>query len=150
MNDITTEPINITRIVDSVKAPGVGAIDVFIGTTRDHSKGRKVISLAYEAYVPMALKSISEIETQARQRWNLHAINIVHRIGKVDVGEASIVIAVSSSHRDEAFKACRFLIDQLKMVVPIWKREFFADGSVEWSLQTHEQPVTDRRSETHS
>jgi molybdopterin synthase catalytic subunit len=149
VNNITAEPINISAVVDSVKAPGAGAIDVFIGTTRDHSQGRKVIGLEYEAYVPMALKSMTELENQSRQRWNLHDINIVHRIGKVAVGEPSIVIAVSSAHRDEAFKACRFLIDQLKMVVPIWKREYYADGSVEWSLQTHEQEATNEKHEAH-
>jgi molybdopterin synthase catalytic subunit len=149
MNDITAEPINISAVVDSVKTPGAGAIDVFIGTTRDHSNGRKVVSLEYEAYVPMALKNMTEIENQSRQRWNLHDINIVHRIGKVAVGEPSIVIAVSSAHRDEAFQACRFLIDQLKMVVPIWKREYFADGSVEWSLQTHAQAAANEKHEAH-
>ena len=149
MNDITTNPIDVLAVVDSVKAHAAGAIDVFIGTTRDHSKGKKVVSLEYEAYVPMAMKSMTELENQARQRWNLHEINIVHRIGKVAVGEPSIVIAVSSAHRDEAFQACRFLIDQLKLVVPIWKREYFADGSVEWSLQTHEQPVTHESPQAH-
>jgi len=142
MVNITTEPINLTTVLDSVKAPGAGAIDVFMGTTRDNSKNRKVLGLEYEAYVPMALKSMAELEKQARQRWNLQEISIVHRIGRVDIGEPSVVIAVSSAHRDEAFTACRFLIDQLKLEVPIWKREFFADGSVEWSLQTHEQLIT--------
>ena len=142
MNDITAEPINITAVIDSVKTSGAGAIDVFVGTTRDHSKGRAVSSLEYEAYVPMALKCMNEIESETRRQWNLHEINIVHRVGKVSIGEPSVVIAVSSAHRDEAFKACRFLIDQLKLVVPIWKREFFSDGSVEWSLQSHEQATT--------
>lgn len=142
MNDITAEPINITAVIDSVKTSGAGAIDVFVGTTRDHSKGRAVSGLEYEAYVPMALKCMNEIESETRRQWNLHEINIVHRVGKVSIGEPSVVIAVSSAHRDEAFKACRFLIDQLKLVVPIWKREFFSDGSVEWSLQSHEQATT--------
>ena len=142
MNDITAEPINITAVIDSVKTSGAGAIDVFVGATRDHSKGRTVSGLEYEAYVPMALKCMNEIESETRRQWNLHEINIVHRVGKVSIGEPSVVIAVSSAHRDEAFKACRFLIDQLKLVVPIWKREFFSDGSVEWSLQSHEQATT--------
>jgi len=139
MNDISASPIDVLAVVDSVKSPAVGAIDVFIGTTRNHSKGREVTSLEYEAYVPMALKNMTEIADTARQLWNLHEVSIVHRIGKVAIGEPSIVIAVSSSHRDEAFRACRFLIDQLKLRVPIWKREYFADGTFEWSLQTHEQ-----------
>lgn len=139
MNAIITEPIDVSAVVDSVKASAAGGIDVFIGTTRDHSKGREVVGLEYEAYIPMARKNLDDIEREARERWNLQVINIVHRIGKVGIGEASVVIAVSSAHRDEAFKACRYLIDRLKEIVPIWKREYFADGTVEWSQQTHEQ-----------
>ena len=138
MNSIISTPIDIQQVIGSVGSNAAGAIDVFIGTTRDHSKGRGVTGLEYEAYVPMALKNMSDIEQEARQRWNLHDMNIVHRTGKVPIGDPSVVIAVSSSHRDEAFKACRYLIDRLKEVVPIWKREYFADGTVEWSMQTHE------------
>jgi molybdopterin synthase catalytic subunit len=139
MNSIIADPIHTQDVIDSVASNAAGAIDVFIGTTRDHSKGRGVTGLEYEAYVPMALKSMDDLEKEARQRWNLHGINIVHRIGRVPIGEPSVVIAVSSPHRDEAFKACRYLIDRLKEVVPIWKREFFSDGSVEWSLQSHDE-----------
>ncbi len=144
MNSIITTPISIQEVTNAVASKASGAIDIFIGTTRDHSKGRGVTGLEYEAYVPMALKSLSDIEQEARQRWNVHEVNIVHRIGKVPIGEASVVIAVSSSHRDEAFKACRFLIDRLKEVVPIWKREFFSDGTVEWSMQVHEEQALKR------
>lgn len=140
MNNIVTEPIDIAAIVESVRTNASGAIDIFVGTTRDNSHGRKVVALEYEAYVPMALKSIDAIERETRERWNLHEVNIVHRIGKVAIGEASVVIAVSSAHRDEAFKACRHLIDRLKEVVPIWKREYFSDGSFEWSMHSHEVP----------
>ncbi len=142
MNHITSNPIDISAVINSVKADSVGGIDVFVGTTRDHSKGRKVVKLEYEAYVPMATKCLDDIEREARGRWNLGATKIVHRIGTVPVGEASVVIAVAAAHRDEAFQACRYLIDRLKEVVPIWKREFFADGTVEWSQQTHEQAGT--------
>ena len=144
MNNIVSEPIDITSVVDSVKTNGSGAIDVFVGTTRDNSKGRKVVALEYEAYVPMALKSIDSIEREARDRWNVHEINIVHRIGRVAIGEPSVVIAVSTAHRDEAFKACRYLIDRLKEVVPIWKREYFTDGTFEWSMHSHEQQSFDK------
>lgn len=142
MRDIVAGPIDVAGIVDSVKTKASGALDIFVGTTRDHSKDRQVIGLEYEAYVPMALKTIEGIERETRERWNLHEINIVHRIGKVGIGEASVVIAVSSAHREEAFKACRYLIDRLKEAVPIWKREYFADGSVEWSMQAHEEQVS--------
>jgi molybdopterin synthase catalytic subunit len=149
MNNITSEPIDIPYVVDSVRTSGSGAIDVFIGTTRDNSKGRQVTGLEYEAYVPMALKSIDGIEQETRDRWNVHEINIVHRIGRVAIGEPSVVIAVSSAHRDEAFKACRYLIDRLKETVPIWKREYFADGTFEWSMHSHEQQSLDKVSQTH-
>ncbi len=139
MIDITAEQIDVQAVLDSVRKADAGGIDVFVGTTRNHSRGRGVVELEYEAYLPMALKCLEDIASEARQRWNLSAVSIVHRIGKVGIGEASVVIAVSSAHRDEAFSACRFLIDRLKEVVPIWKREFFADGTVEWSRQTHEQ-----------
>ena len=139
MNNIIAEPIDIAGVIKSVKADEAGAIDVFVGTTRNHSGGRAVTGLDYEAYVPMALKTLASVEQEARSRWNLIDVAVVHRIGKVEIGEASVVIAVSSAHRDEAFQACRYLIDRLKEVVPIWKREYFADGSFEWSMHSHEQ-----------
>ncbi len=142
MIQITTDPIDVSAVVNSVKADQAGGIDVFIGTTRDRSKGRSVVKLEYEAYIPMATKCLDEIAQEARRRWNLQATSIVHRVGMVAVGEASVVIAVSSAHRDEAFQACRFLIDRLKEVVPIWKREYFSDGAIEWSRQSHEQSPT--------
>ena len=139
MVKITDSSIHIEKLLVHVTKPESGAVSVFIGTTRNHSNGRKVIGLEYEAYLPMALKTLEELQKEAKNRWGLHDVTIVHRVGKVNVGEASVVIAVSSAHRDEAYQASRFLIDKLKQVVPIWKREFFEDGTVEWSLQTHEQ-----------
>lgn len=148
MNNIVSEPIDIPAVIASVGTAGSGAIDVFVGTTRDNSRGRQVTSLEYEAYVPMAMKSMNDIEQETRKRWNVHEINIVHRIGKVAIGEPSVVIAVSSAHRDEAFKACRYLIDRLKEVVPIWKREYYADGTFEWSMHSHDETGMDKVSET--
>jgi molybdopterin synthase catalytic subunit len=104
-------------------------VDVFIGTTRDHSDGKKVLSLEYEAYEPMATAVLHEIERTARARWPIENIAIVHRIGKVEIGEASVVIAVSAVHRREAFEACRWAIDTLKKDAPIWKKERFEGGS---------------------
>jgi molybdopterin synthase catalytic subunit len=141
MNSITPKPINISSVIRAVEAPDAGAINVFIGTTRNHSHGKSVLSLEYEAYVPMALKLMEQVEREAAGRWNVNKIAVVHRIGLVNVGEPSVVIAVSSAHRDEAFQASRFLIDKLKEVVPIWKRECFADGTMEWSQQQHEQQL---------
>ncbi len=128
MINIVTEKINIDEVFQSVEDPTAGGIDVFIGTTRNNSNGKQVLSLAYEAYTPMALKMMHDLAREAHQRWHTTKISIVHRIGSVDIGEASVVIAVSSAHRKEAFEACRYLIDTLKKNVPIWKKEIVADG----------------------
>lgn len=139
MVSLTTSPIDIQGILKEIASPESGGIDVFIGTTRNNSRGRRVQRLEYEAYGPMALKLMESIEREASERWPIHRIAIVHRIGKVDIGQASVVIAVSSVHRGEAFHACKYLIDRLKEIVPIWKREYFEDGTVEWSQQAHAQ-----------
>ncbi len=139
MIEITTSNIDVQKVIESVAGPESGGIDVFLGTARNHSKGRTVVLLEYEAYEPMALNMMKKIAEQAQQKWDLHKASLVHRVGRVPLGEASVVIAVSSAHRDEAFRACRFLIDELKRVVPIWKREHFEDGTMEWSLASHEQ-----------
>lgn len=133
MVEITHSTIDVQSILGSVTNPESGAIDVFIGTTRNNAGGRGVLSLMYEAYEPMALKIMAQLEDEARSRWPLHRVAIVHRLGRVDPAESSVVIAVSSAHRKEAFEACRFLIDRLKQDVPIWKKEQFVDGSEEWS-----------------
>ena len=142
MVQITGEKIDVRAAADSVTTPESGGIDLFIGTTRNHSKNRAVAWLEYEAYESMALKMMERLEEEARSRWPISKAVLIHRIGRVDIGEASVVIAVSSAHRKEAFEACRFLIDKLKQVVPIWKREFFADGTVEWSRQYHAEEGT--------
>lgn len=139
MIEITEKKINSENVIESVIVPESGAVDVFIGTTRNHSNGKEVVKLEYEAYKPMALKKMEQLIDEAQERWNIQKAAIVHRIGEVAVGEASVVIAVSSAHRDEAFTACRYLIDRLKEIVPIWKREYFIDGLVEWSKATHSE-----------
>lgn len=128
MIKIVTAIIDIQEVIQSVSDPSAGGIDVFIGTTRNHANDKEVRMLAYEAYEPMALKMMQNIEDELRSKWNICKSSIVHRIGKVPVGEASVVVAVSSAHRKEAFEACRYAIDTLKQNVPIWKKEFFADG----------------------
>ncbi|HTY38936.1 MAG TPA: molybdenum cofactor biosynthesis protein MoaE [Bacteroidota bacterium] len=137
MVQITHTEIDVQSVFGSVRSPEAGGIDVFIGTTRNHSGRRIVASLSYEAYEPMALKIMSRLEAEACVRWSLVKVALVHRLGEVPTGEASVVIAVSSAHRHESFEACRFLIDQLKKEVPIWKTEQFADGSVERSGSSH-------------
>lgn len=130
MISIVNEKINVAEVLASVGDPAAGAIDIFVGTTRNHSGGKEVHSLEYQAYEPMASKIMEELAEEARRRWHVKAVSIVHRIGRVDIGEASVVIAVSTAHRKEAFEACRYLIDTLKKNVPIWKKEVFADGEV--------------------
>ena len=130
MIEIIAEPIDIQRVVASVTVPEAGAIDLFLGTTRNHSSGKEVLSLNYEAYVPMAIKMMEYIAREIRDRRNVHKISIVHRIGIVPISEASVAIAVSASHRNEAFEACHYAIDELKKRVPIWKKEIFEDGEM--------------------
>ena len=130
MVKIVRENIEIEEVIQSVQDPSAGGIDIFIGTTRNNSSGKQVLSLEYEAYEPMALKMMNEIGEEAQRRWQLKKISLIHRVGVVAIGEASVVIAVSSAHRKEAFEACRFAIDKLKKNVPIWKKEVFADGEI--------------------
>ncbi|MBI1804676.1 MAG: molybdenum cofactor biosynthesis protein MoaE [Ignavibacteriae bacterium] len=142
MIEIVESKIDLAKVIESVQDTSVGGVDVFIGTTRNHSRGKAVIALEYEAYMPMALKFMLRIADEARARWDITKISIVHRLGRVDVGEASIVIAVSASHRHAAFEACRYAIDTLKRSVPIWKKEFFEDGELWVGLEGQEQILT--------
>lgn len=130
MIEIVKEKIDVARVIGSAEDPAAGGVAVFIGTTRDHSNGRRVLALEYDAYPPMALKLMNRIAAEAKTRWGLQKVSIVHRVGKMGVGEPSVVIAVSSAHRKEAFEACRYAIDTLKKEVPIWKKEFFEDGEM--------------------
>jgi molybdopterin synthase catalytic subunit len=139
MIKITTSPIDVRDVIVSVVTPESGGINLFLGTTRNHSSGKAVTMLEYEAYEPMALKMMNAIADDARQAWEIQNVAVVHRVGRVPVGETSVAIAVSAAHRDEAFRACRFLIDELKRVVPIWKREYFSDGTIEWSQPPHHE-----------
>lgn len=102
---------------------------MFVGTVRDENRGRRVVRLEYEAYEQMALPLMEEIAAEATRRWPVSALRMVHRLGVLAIGDASVVVAVASPHRDEAFAACRYAIDTLKKTVPIWKKEFYADGS---------------------
>ena len=132
MVTLTTDPINVAEVVQRVQSPLAGAAVLFLGTTREVTRDRRTESLDYESYGDMAEKKMAELETEARQRWPLAGCAIVHRVGRVAAGEASVAIAVSSPHRKDAFAAGEWLIDTLKQVVPIWKRENYADGGSEW------------------
>jgi len=129
------------RFTESLVAhSGAGAIATFIGTVRDHGRGRDVTHLDYEAYVPAAELSMAQIGDEIRERWGIDHVAIVHRVGSLTVGEASVVISVASPHRDTAFDACRYAIERIKEIVPIWKKEHYADGAT-WLGSEHDYQV---------
>ena len=136
MIDIVSHPIDVSAVAAAAADAASGATVTFAGTTRDHNDGRRVVRLEYEAYPEMALAEMRKIAETARGRWQIERIAIVHRIGVVPVGEASVVIAVSAAHRVAAFEACHWAIDRLKEVVPIWKKEHFEGGEVWIGSQT--------------
>ena len=128
--EIYANPLNVTNCVDWIMSPQAGGIDIFIGTVRDTTKGKKVIRLEFEAYKNMAKKEMEKIAEQAYSKWPVQKILIHHRTGVLQVGEIPVIIAVAAAHRDAAFDACRYIIDTLKQTVPIWKKEIFEDGEV--------------------
>lgn len=127
---IFSSPLNIQSSIDWIMSPESGGIDVFIGTVRNATKGKKVIRLEFEAYEPMAIAEMEKIARQAYEKWPVQKVLIHHRTGVLDVGEVPVVIAVSAAHRAAAFDACRYIIDTLKQTVPIWKKEIFEDGEI--------------------
>jgi len=132
MISLTQSPIDPSAILAQVASNDAGAVVLFLGTTREFTKGRQTASLDYECYPQMAEAKLAELEAQAREKWPLVHVSIVHRLGHLELGEASIAIAVSSPHRQAAFEAGKWLIDTIKEDVPIWKQENWADGTSEW------------------
>lgn len=128
------EPIDVGVVVDYVSAPEAGGIDVFVGTTRAETcpDGRRLVALDYEAYAAMALSEMRDLAARARDRWPVARLAVLHRIGRVELACPSVIVAVSTPHRGDAFEACRWIIDTLKADVPIWKREVWDDGSGTW------------------
>jgi len=129
---ITENPIDHAMLTEQVRSNKAGAVCTFLGTVREMTGGKRTSWLDYEAYPEMALKTMADLEAQARSRWPVIEAAIVHRVGHLDLGEISVVVAVSCPHRHQAFDAARWLIDTLKEVVPIWKKEVWADGTEEW------------------
>jgi len=127
---VTRTPIVPTALLRAMRDPAAGAVVTFLGTTRNENAGRRVVRLEYEAFSRMAEREMRALAATATQRWTLRKVAMVHRIGIVPVGETSVAIAVSAGHRAEAFAACHWLIDRLKEIVPIWKREHFPGGQV--------------------
>ena len=142
MIQLTHDPIDITAVVQSVRSSAAGAVVLFLGTAREITDGRQTNSLQYECYPQMAQKKLAELEEDARSQWPLVQCAIVHRLGHLAIGETSVAIAVSSIHREPAFQAGKWLIDRIKEVVPIWKKENWADGSSEWIHPGLDTPTT--------
>ncbi len=139
MYRLTDKSIDVSELLAFVGDPGAGAVATFIGTTRDNNEGRSIISLDYEAYPGMAEQEMTRLGEEAATTWRITRMAIVHRTGNVPIGEASVAIAVSAPHRDDAFKACRYAIDELKKRVPIWKKEIYEGGEIWIGSQTGER-----------
>ena len=140
MYQISATDLSLDECNKLVATPKAGAISNFIGVTRGHQGAKSVTELHYEAYIPMALKVIAEISEAAQEKFEIEKVALHHRIGVVPVGEASVIISVSSAHRAPSLDACRFLIEELKEKVPIWKKEIFTEGDPLW-LANRQMPI---------
>jgi molybdopterin synthase catalytic subunit len=151
---VTDKPLDSREVEQIVAYPATGAIVTFIGTVRDNARGKLVRALDYEAYAPAAEKMLARIGDEITDKWRIDRVAIVHRTGLLNVGEISVVIAVSSAHRDEAFDACRHAIERIKEIVPIWKKEFYEDGAIwvgseaDYQRETGRIPAESTQSET--
>jgi molybdopterin synthase catalytic subunit len=125
---LTRDPIDVSSLYAA--APSDGACCVFVGVVRNENRGRPVAYLEYEAYEEMAVTTMEEIAAEARQRFGVADVRMVHRLGRLEIGEASVAVSAAAPHRGDAFAACRYAIDALKKKAPIWKKEFYADGAV--------------------
>jgi molybdopterin synthase catalytic subunit len=129
---ISREPIAVAEIAKPLRAAKDGAVVIFEGFVRNNLDGRPTLHLEYEAYEPMAVRKMQELGAEAKRKFAIDSIGIVHRLGRLEIGETSVAIIVTAEHRGPAFAACQFAIDRLKQIVPIWKKEFFTDGAI-WS-----------------
>ena len=132
---VTTEPLSVQQVNDLVKRPTDGAVVTFDGIVRNNFDGRPVCYLEYEAYAAMAEKKLAEIGAEVQQKFTVGEIAMMHRIGRLEIGESSIIIAVAAPHRHAAFEACAYAMDRVKAEVPVWKKEFFVDGADHWVNQ---------------
>ncbi|MBI1184498.1 molybdenum cofactor biosynthesis protein MoaE [bacterium] len=127
--ELSHEAIVVNEVIDFCRDPQCGSVNVFAGTVRNQAKGKEVTHLFFEAYETMALQELHKIADKAAEKWPIHKIAIVHRLGNVQVGQDAVLIVVATPHRKEGFESCAFVIDSLKKSVPIWKKEFWVDGS---------------------
>lgn len=132
MAELVSGRLDIASLIQAASRPDCGALAVFLGTTRDHHQGRRVTTLAYEAYEPMALAALAALERETTQRFEVASCDIVHRLGIVPPTEASVVVIVAAAHRVPAFEACRWAMDELKRGITIWKKERYDDGGEDW------------------
>lgn len=130
MIELSHDPLSLERCVQAVRRPGSGGVVTFIGMVRDHADGKAVTHLEYEAYEPMALDKLKQVAGEAEQRWPIQALAIQHRLGRLAVGDDAVIVAIACAHRGAAFAACQYVIDRLKEIVPIWKKEFGEGGEV--------------------
>ena len=141
---VVHDPIDTRALLESCASPTDGAVLLFLGVVRNHNEGREVGHLDYEAFVPMAERVLGQIVAEARDRWDVGSMTVVHRVGRLQIGEASVAIVVGSPHRGDAYSASRFVIEELKKRVPIWKREGYTSGESEWLQGTTPQPAGER------
>lgn len=132
MISLTHAPIDYEQLTESVRSNAAGAVVLFLGTVREMTAGRQTVALDYDAFPEMATAKLEELEAEVRSKWPVTDVGIVHRLGRLELGEISVAAAVSSPHRGDAFEAGKHLIDRLKVIVPIWKQENWADGTTEW------------------
>jgi len=146
---LTRQPIELGPLADAVAGPGRGGIATFLGMVRDHHEGRRVVRLEYSAYEPMAEAECARIVAEAEGRWTVR-VAMRHRLGDLRVGDVAVGIAAAGAHRGEAFEACRYVIEETKRRVPIWKKESYADGTVVWvDGSTARQPLGSTQVESH-
>jgi molybdopterin synthase catalytic subunit len=127
---VTSDPLDVTAVSSIVSSADCGAVATFVGLVRNENGGRRVLWLEYEAYEPLAVKSFVRIDEEAGERWPSVGLAIHHRVGRIAIGDASVVIAAASPHRAEAFAACRYAIERIKQIAPIWKHEHFEGGEI--------------------
>jgi MoaE-MoaD fusion protein len=127
---ITREPIAVSELAKPLRAAKDGAVVIFEGFVRNNFRGRATLYLDYEAYEPMAIRKMEELGAEAKQKFSIDSIGVIHRLGRLEIGETSVAIIVTAEHRRAAFEACHYVIDRLKQIVPIWKKEYFTDGAV--------------------
>ncbi len=132
MFKITSDIITEAQVREVIESPEAGAVVLFLGTVRNNTDGQQVKHLEYDAYTPMAERKMAEIGQEILEKWGIKHVAIIHRVGKLEIGEVSVTVGVASPHRKDGFEACKYAMDRLKQIVPIWKREVWLDGDAEW------------------